>query len=389
MTALSQPGSGRRLTIDVPILIAGFSIFLPLALSAASFPMIDLISSLHGMRDFDIERVKLVNGLHLSIIFNLVPLAALLFSWLIPITPLRPAPVSPVLHDLTETFRFLLTASLAAFTAAIMLLRLGGAINGDNAPGVVLSFFTTAMMAYAVLMPDLHKDGRPVLRSNWIIVGSLLLFCVLLSKRELVLFALPLLAVRGVRTKLSRVAAFLLAAAGTVVISGLARANLDIAQTTLRLLGDQFKFLERYATSYGVYDTCFGPATLLPFVNRGHYAEFYQYTRDPITLAPGGSPIYWDSSSLLERLNFAFCSDSASLLIYFTALMLLLLMEKKLRDGRFLRAALILILFSFESFAFYNQPSLVILAVLAVTGFWKIISTLSSSNALQNGPTQT
>jgi len=195
--------------------------------------------------------------------------------------------------------------------------------------------------------------------------------CVLFLKREIVLLAIPLLVQGHNRLRPIWIISAVAGGSAIILLAMAVRGDLNFAVTLFRLLGNEFKYMERYSLNFGIYGQCFGLSTIMAFTDPARFQEFYNLTLDPLIMTVGGRGFFWNSSNLLERLNYAYCSVHASFVLYFVFLGLMLLLAKKLDDVRYFRVALMTVMGSYTGFAFYNVPLALGLSLLLLSGFWR------------------
>jgi hypothetical protein len=279
----------------------------------------------------------------------------------------------PIQEDMASTAQIVCAASIAVYAGIAILLLLAGPARSVELSGYLQAIFSTVIVIYVVLLADERRKNKIFWMADAVVLVSLALFCLFFDKRELLLLGLPLFIRRGRRVRPYWVMGIISVLTVIIVFNMVVRGNLDLYQTLIRVLGNQFKYVERFSFKFEVYDRCYGVATLFSFVNRESYQAFYDLIRDPLTFVAGRQSTWWDSSNLFERLNYAYCSVNISFVIYFLFLSGFLLLEKALDDIRYFRVALLTVLFSFEGFTFYNVPMVLVLCLLVFSGIWRLL----------------
>jgi len=350
----------------------GFAIVGNMAIAFASFPMVSLLSLLHGVDPTFGESIRLTEAAHIAVYFSFVPFAALLLVRCIPTTPLPPSPPDPFYDDAASTIRFMAALVIGGCPAVSIVLRFAGMGTGDGAGAMIQTIYYSMVIIYTILLADCRKPAAAARIWDMAVALSLAVMCIVFVKREILLLALPLLVQQRNRVRPIWIIGLFGAGAAIIFVNMVVRGDLDLAATVIRVLGNQFKYLERYSLNFGMYDQCFGLSTIMAFTNPARYQAFYNLTFDPISFAAGGTSFRWDSSNLLERLNYAYCSVEISFLLYFIFLSVLLLLAKKLGDVRYFRVALVTVMGAYTGFAFFNIPLVLGLALLLLSGFWRI-----------------
>jgi hypothetical protein len=362
----------RQWTVDTRTLAMGFAIIANMLIAASSYNMLEILTVVHGLQLFDIEIWRLNEAALVSLLFTIVPLLSFIFIGWLPIRPRSPLLHDPIRQDMAATAQIISATLIAVYAAIAILLLLAGPAQSVELSGFLQAIFGTLTIIYVVLLADERRKGKVFSAADTAVLVSLALFCLFFDKRELLLLGVPLLIRRGLRVRPYWVIGILSVLAAIIVFNMAVRGNLDLYQTLTRVLGNQFKYVERFSFKFEVYDQCYGMATLFSFMNRESYQAFYDLIRDPLMFVAGGQQTWWDSSNLFERLNYAYCSVNISFTIYFLFLSGFLLLEKALDDIRFFRVALLTVLFSFEGFPFYNAPMALVLCFLVCGGIWRL-----------------
>jgi hypothetical protein len=359
-------------TVDVRVLAMGFAIAWNMAIAAASFLMLPILSSLHFLDLTFQESARLNQAAWIAVYFSCVPIVALIFVRLFPVSPLPPSVPDPIYDDVTSTTQIGVAFMLVCCSAVFAFLRFAG-VGSSNS---VISLFATAyfsmVIIYMMLISDCRRPGSAKITSDLFVAISLAIVCVAYDRREVLLMAFPLLIQKQNRIPLISILGIAAVGAALILLVMARKNDLNAGATLIRILGNQFKYLERYSFNFGLYDQCFGLSTIIPFTNPGHYQAFYNLQLDPIVIAKGGRAFRWDSSNLLERLNYAYCSVRISFALYFGFIVIMLLLAKKLADPRYFRVALMVVMGTYTGFAFFNVPLVLALGLLLLSGSWRI-----------------
>jgi hypothetical protein len=358
------------LSVDVRSLAIGFAIVANLILALLSFFMLPVIEQLHRLGAGNVETLRMTRAAWLSFYFALVPLGAVFLIRLMPATAPPPKLHDPFYDDLASTVQILAALAISSFAAMTAVLRALGLTGTAESMAVFQAIFYTMTAIYTILLSD-PRDPE-MRRYDLAVAIAILTVCVVFVHRENIFLTIPLLVRERSHTSVKNVVWVGLGSGAVMLLSSILRNSLDLGSTVVRVLGNQFKYIERFGLNFGIFDRCYGPATILGFVNQQQYDAFYSLIFDPVMLTATGFASRWDSSNLQERLNYAYCSVSGSFLIYFGFLVLLLYLEKRLRDLRYFRVAFLTIFYAYAGFNFYNLPEVTALCLLFASGFWRI-----------------
>jgi hypothetical protein len=360
-------------TVSSSAVAMAFAIVLNLAIASSSFFLASIVQMLHLFQGTSVESARLMQASREAVVFSCLPIAAILIVRNISVTPVQPAASDPIYEDVTSTLQVLVAMVLAAMTIANAGLRLTGIVGtADNAGALVATAFYSLSTIYIILFSDARKKSNLLSAANWIVLISIVATCIIFVKRDFLLTAIPLLVAGRTRVRPGWIVVVVIAAALIIFLNMAVRGAIDLTSILTRVGGNQFKYLERYSLHFGLYDHCYGLATIWSFINPERYKAFYDLIFDPITLVTGGSAFRWDSSNLQERLNYSYCSVNIANFIYFAFVFMLLLFNKKLGDVRFYNVAFLVVIFAFEGFNLYNIPQALALSLLFLSGFWRI-----------------